>query len=83
MRRRLGNDKVQRATKRYDHDGHSKYNGLRLLPLAAVSVVTRAAPSTNEETSNERREEARGENTPHSASCKAGWIRSSMMLSAF
>ena len=37
-----GRDKVQRATKRYDDDGHSRDVGLRLLLLAAVVVATKA-----------------------------------------
>ena len=37
-------EKVQRAAKRYDSDGHSKYIGLRLLLLAAVVMATKALP---------------------------------------
>ena len=41
--RRLEN-KVQRASKRYDDDGHSKVIGLKLLLLAAVITAAKALP---------------------------------------
>ena len=37
-------EKVQRAAKPYDDDGHSKVITLRLLLLAAVIMVTKALP---------------------------------------
>ena len=37
-------EKVKRAAKRYDDDGHSKYIGLGLLLLAAVIMAAKALP---------------------------------------
>ena len=77
----LENETVQRAAKRYDDDGHGKDIGSRLLLLAAAIMAARALPPQI----NKRRmaNVARGENTRSSASCRVGWIRSSMELSAY
>ena len=37
-------EKVQRAAKRYDDDGHSKVSGLKLLLLVAVIMAAKALP---------------------------------------
>ena len=76
-------EKVQRAAKRYDDDGHNRVVGLRLLLLVADIMTAKALPSQT----NIRQEtiivEVRGESTRSSASCEAGWMRSSMVLSAY
>ena len=76
--------KIQRTATCYDDDGHSKGIGLRLLLLTAVVMAAKAPPPQNEHISdNERMTKVRGENTQSSASSEAGWIRSSMALSAY
>ena len=45
---------MQRAAKRYEDDSHSKYNGLRLLLLAAVIMAEKALPLQNKHTSNDK-----------------------------
>lgn len=74
-------EKVQRAGKDYDDEGHTKYNASRLLLLPEAAVVSwllvrRPERSPRERTDVERQgeEEARGENTRSSASCRAGRI---------
>ena len=74
----------RRYSERHDDDGHSKGIGLRLLLLTAVVMAAKAPPPQNEHISdNERMTKVRGENTQSSASSEAGWIRSSMALSAY
>ena len=42
--RNLDGENVQREAKRYDHDGHSKSLGLRLLLLLISTVILAARP---------------------------------------
>ena len=58
---------VQRTTKRFD-DGHGNYVGLRLLLLLAAVIVAARDPFSHKRT-DDKEQEARGENTLSFASC--------------
>ena len=77
---------MQRAAKRYDDDGHTKYIGLRPLLLSIV-VAAKALPLQTSIRQTTKRLfyciSVHSENTRNSGSCEARWIRNSMVLSAY
>ena len=70
---------------RYDDHGHGKYVGEETAAACwwCYSAAGRECPPhTNEQKSNDEREEARSEKDHSFASCKAGLTRSSVAFSA-
>ena len=78
-------EKLKRATKRYDDDEHKLRYWVETDAACGCYYGGESSLPKNDHTSNGKWTligQVRGENTCSSASCEAGWIRSSMVLSA-